>query len=333
MANVLLLTEDDVRSVLDMTTCIEAVESAFTAYSGGRAELPAVIALDVPEAGGEIHVKGGYLHGGSYYAVKFASWFPQNPSHGLAASDGMVAVFDAQTGAPAAFLMDHGYITDLRTGAAGGVAAKHLAPSTCDVVAVIGTGTQARYQLDALARVRTFEEVRVWGRDPARAAACREDLAARAGLPDGCRFEVADSAREAVEGARVVITATASRSPVLEAGWLGPGMHVTALGSDGPDKQELEAAALGHADLLVVDSRSQCARIGELHHALEAGVVASVEDVVELGEITGGVREGRTSEDQLTICDLTGVGVQDVASAAVVMARAVERGAGRRIEY
>lgn len=333
MANVLLVTEDEVRSVLDMTTCIETVESAFTAYSGGRAELPAVIALEVLEAGGEIHVKGGYLHGGAHYAVKFASWFPRNPSRGSPASDGMVAVFDAETGAPAAFLMDHGYITDLRTGAAGGVVAKHLAPVACDVVAVIGTGTQARYQLDALARVRTFSHVRVWGRDPAKATACCEDLAARAGLPEGCRFEVASSAREAVEGAQVLITATASRSPVLEAGWLGPGMHVTALGSDGPDKQELEAAALGRADLLVVDSRSQCARIGELHHALEAGVVASAEDAVELGEITGGVREGRTSEEQLSICDLTGVGVQDVACAAVVLVRAVERGVGRRIEF
>lgn len=229
--------------------------------------------------------------------------------------------------------MDHGYITDLRTGAAGGVAAKHLAPSACDVVAVIGTGTQARYQLDALARVRTFEVVRVWGRDPARAAACCRDLAARAGLPDGCRFEVAGSAREAVEGARVVIMATASSSPVFEAAWIEPGMHVTALGSDGPDKQELEAAALGRADLLVVDSRSQCARIGELHHALDAGVVVSAEDAVELGEITGTVRAGRTSEEQLTICDLTGVGVQDVAAAAAALTRAVERGAGRRVEY
>lgn len=332
MAEVLLLTEDDVRSVLDMETCIEAVEGAFSAYSSGRAELPAMIALDVPEAGGEIHVKGGHLHGGSHYAVKFASWFPGNASRGRPASDGMVAVFDAGTGAPAAFLMDHGYITDLRTGAAGGVAAKHLAPEVCDTVAVIGTGTQARFQLDALARVRSFREVRVWGRDRVKAAVCCEDLATRLGLPAGCRYDVAASVREAVEGARVVITATAGREPLVAAEWLGPGMHVTALGSDGPDKQELEAETLVRADLLVADSRSQCARIGELHHAVEAGIVAA-EDAVELGEITGGSRPGRTSQEQLTICDLTGVGVQDVASAAVVMARAAERGIGRRIEY
>ena len=172
-----ILREADVRDALTMAACIDACEQAFIAYSTGGAELPDVIHLNVPEAEGEIHVKAGYLHGGRFYAVKVASGFyAQDPP----AIDGMVAVFDARDGAPAAFLLDNGFITDLRTGAAGGVAAKHLAPERVRTVAVIGTGGQARQQLDALGVVRPgFVDVRVWGRDPDHASACVDDLRPR----------------------------------------------------------------------------------------------------------------------------------------------------------
>lgn len=315
-----ILREGDVRAALDMASCVDAVERAFAAYATGGAELPGVIHLGVPEAEGEIHVKAGHVHGLPYYAVKVASGF-----YGLEppAIDGLVAVFDARNGAPVAFLLDGGLVTDLRTGAAGGVAARHLAPERVDTVAVIGTGVQARYQLDALAVARPgFEHVHVWGRDREHATHCVDDLLARPGLPEGCRYGVAETVEEAVDGADVIITCTASREPLLSAGWLRSGVHVTALGSDGPDKRELEAEVLHRADVLVVDSRAQCARIGELHHALDDGAVASPEDAVELGEICAGLAPGRTSDDQLTVCDLTGVGVQDVAAANVVMERA-----------
>ncbi len=317
---VLILREAEVREALDMPSLIDAVERAFVGYSTGRAEFPGVIHLEVPEAGGEIHVKAGHLHGEPFYAVKVSSGFA--PPRAQATVDGLVVVFDATTGAPVAFLLDNGYVTDARTGAGGGVAARHLAPPTVDVVAVIGTGLQARYQLDALACERSFGEVHVWGRNPDRARACVEDLHARAGLPEGCEFSIAASVERACEGADVVVTCTASREPLVRAEWLAPGAHVTALGSDGPDKQELDVGVLSRADVVVADSRDQCARIGELHHALDAGVVPSTDDVAELGEIAAGLRPGRTSPDQLTVCDLTGVGVQDVAAANLVMARA-----------
>ncbi len=250
-----ILRRDDVAAALDMGACIDAMEGAFTAYSAGRAELPAVIQLDVPEGGGEIHVKAGYLHGGAVYAVKIVSGFPGNPVRGLPANDGMVLVFDAETGAPAALLLDGGLITDVRTGAAGGVAARHLAPAHPGVVAVIGSGGQARFQIDALSRVRSFERVRVWGRDPGHARAAAEDIAALTSLPPGCDVTAVASVREAVEDAGVVVTATASREPLLRAEWLAPGAHVTALGSDQADKQELDPGVLSAADLVVADSR------------------------------------------------------------------------------
>jgi ornithine cyclodeaminase len=326
MPGVLVLDESAVRSCLDMASCIDAMAEAFAAYSGGRAELPAVIHLDIPEHSGEIHVKAGYVHGGEHYAVKFASGFPGNSQLGLPPNDGMVCVFNASTGEPAAFLLDHGFITDQRTGGAGGLAARHLTRDDAAVVAVIGTGLQARYQLDALAVVRRFEEVRIWGRDASHALAAVEEMRARPGQPPGATYSLARSVEEAVLGADIVITCTASREPLVMSEWLTPGTHVTAVGSDGPGKQELHPDVLGQADLIVVDSLAQCLERGELQHAPEAA------GVVELGAVVSGAAAGRTDPRQVTVADLTGVGVQDVAAASVVLTRALEAGLGRELE-
>lgn len=325
MASVLVLHEDEVRAGLDMASCIDAMADAFAAYTGGRAELPAVIHLDIPEESGEIHVKAGYLHGGRYYAVKFASGFPGNAEHGLAPNDGMVCVFDAATGQPAAFLLDHGFITDQRTGAAGGLAARHLAREDAAVVAVVGTGLQARYQLDALAVVRRFEEVRIWGRDATHALAVVDEMRARPGQPPAATYSLARSVEEAVLGADIVITCTASREPLVRAEWLMPGTHITALGSDGPGKQELDPGILAQADLVVADSIPQCRERGELQHAPD------VTDVVELGAVVDGSASGRTDDRQITVADLTGVGVQDVAAASLVLERALAAGHGQEL--
>jgi ornithine cyclodeaminase len=317
VGRVRILRADDVRASIDMRACIDACERAFVAYSSGGAELPGVIHLDVPESRGEIHVKAGHLHGAPYYAVKAASGFYDLEPPAI---DGLVIVFDARDGSPAALLLDGGYLTDLRTGAAGGVAARHLAPERVERVAVIGTGAQARQQVDALAEVRPgFAEVRVWGRDPAHAQRAAHDIAARHG--DGCAVNYLPSVREAVEGADVVITCTAAREPLVERAWLAQGAHVTAVGSDGPGKQELDPGIVRAADVLVVDSLDQCSRLGELQHAPDQAARA-----VELGVVCAGGAPGRTGEAQLTVCDLTGVGVQDVAAANAVMAGAADRG-------
>lgn len=316
MTEVLLLREPDVRAALDMPSLIDAMARAFDAYSSGRAELPAVIHLDVPEARGEIHVKAGYLHGAPRYAVKVASGFYAAEPPSL---DGLVLVFDASTGALVALLLDGGYLTDARTGAAGGLAARHLAPERVGTVAVLGTGAQARQQLDALACERPFDRVRVWGRNPDHARSCVADLRGR-GLPASA-IDASATPEEAVRDADVVITCTASTAPLVRGAWLRPGVHVTAVGSDGPAKQELDPSVLRRADLIVVDSRDQCARLGELHHAVEAGVLTP-DAVSELGDVVAGRASGRTAERQITVCDLTGVGVQDVAAAALVLDRA-----------
>jgi ornithine cyclodeaminase len=308
VTTVRILREDDVRAALPMSACIEAVEAAFIAYSGGDAELPAVIHLDVPEARGEIHVKAGHIHGAPSYAVKVASGFyAADPP----AIDGLVLVFDAATGAPVAFLLDGGYVTDTRTGAAGGVAARWLAPDDVAVVAVIGTGMQARRQVEAVRCVRGVGAVRVWGRNADRAAAAAADVGGT----------VAASVQEAVDSADVVITCTAATEPLVRADWIAPGTHITAVGSDAGGKQELDPELLRRADVLVVDSLDQCRRLGELQHALDVA-----DRAVELGALCADKAVGRTSQTQLTVCDLTGVGVQDVAAANAVLANAGDAG-------
>src|SRR5579862_486101 len=253
-----VLREPEIRSLLDPASCIAAVEQSFTAYATGGAELPGVIHLDVPEHRGEIHIKAGHLHGGNWYACKFASGFAGR-------NDGMVVTFDARSGAPAGVLFDGGYLTDLRTAAAGAVAARHLALPAIHTVAIVGTGIQSRLQPALIKLVRPFGTARVWGRRREAAEATAEEIGAT----------VADTVEVAVDGAQIIVTVTASRSPVLRAEWIARGALVIAVGSDGPDKQELDVGVLASADRVVADSLPQCSRLGEIHHAIEANVIAA----------------------------------------------------------
>jgi ectoine utilization protein EutC len=327
-SKVLVLTKDEIESVLTLEDCIAAVEEGFKAYNSGRAVVPFPVALLVPDHNGDIHVKPGYIKGGATYTIKVASGFYDNPSMGLPSSHGMLLVFDARTGNPLCIEVDRCLVTDLRTAAAGAVAANVLARKDTEAVAVMGTGTQARYQIKALSKVRDFSELRVWGRTRARVDAYVADMA-KVLEAEVVPFE---SAEKAVRGSDVVVTATVSRSPIVKASWLSKGVHVTAMGSDSPEKQELEADVLRLADKYVCDSVRQCAELGELHHALKAGSMTEADVHAELGEILLGTKSGREREDEITVCDLTGIAVQDVVSAQLVYERALRESIGSYLE-
>jgi ornithine cyclodeaminase len=196
---------------------------------------------------------------------------------------------------------------------------------------VVGTGSQARHQARALLLVRPLAEIRIFGRNPDKAHACARDIAAEVPTAGSLKVTVATSIREAMAGADIVVTATASREPLITADWLLPGMHLTAVGSDQPDKQEIHPDVLARADVLVADSRPQCLRLGEIHHAVAQGALREQDIDAELGEIVAGRAPGRRGPADITVCDLTGVGVQDVAAANVVLARALAEGAGERL--
>jgi ornithine cyclodeaminase len=322
-----LLTEADVRSLVDLDGAIGAVEEGFAQLARGEANLPPPMAIDIPEQEAELHFKGAYLAGRPYAVLKAATGSWLNPKRGLPVGGGLFIAFDASTGFPTHLLLDNGYLTDLRTGAAGAVAARYLARRDAGRIGVMGTGVQARHQLRCLARVRRMGEVHAWSPNADHRKAYAEEMARELAIP----VVAEEEARGAVEGMDIVVTTTPTRKPILRAPWVGPGMHITAVGSDSPLKVELEPQVLAKADKVVVDRLDQCLRLGELHHAVEAGLLGPSDVHAELGEVVLGRKPGRVAEGEITVADLTGVGVQDAAIANVVIARAEERGLGRHL--
>ncbi len=322
-----VLDEAQTRSLIDQDTAIAECRRAFACLARGEVEQPDVLTIRVAKEHGEVHGKGGYIHGAPWFSIKVATGFYNNPSRGLPVSSGAVWVFSATTGHLELMLLDNGYLTELRTGAAGAVAADLLARPDAKVIAIIGAGVQARYQLDALVRVRNPERVLVWSRTPARSAAYAEEMTARLGIP----VAVAGSARDAVEAADIVVTSTPAEQPVIMASWVKPGTHITAMGSDLSTKQELEGALLARAKV-VADRLSQCLTQGEVRGAIAEGAIGANDVYAELGQIAAGLKAGRTSHAEITIADMTGVGVLDAAVANAVSALAMERDVGRWLE-
>lgn len=325
-----ILNEEEIRQAISTAEAVDAIEAAFAALAHGKVSLPGVINFMLPPVHsseapqGESHVKGAHIAGALHFVVKVANSFPGNRDLGIPVNSGLMLAFDAITGVLAAILLDNGYLTDLRTGAAGAVAARYLAPSTIHRAAFIGAGTQARFQFRAIASARDISSVSVWSRNLANA-----DNFAREVVDDrGCDAQVAKTVEEAVQGSNLIITTTPSRQPLVLADWVQPGTTIIAVGSDTPGKQELDASLLARADVVFADRLSQCAEFGEVHHALRAGTL-TLEDVAgELGDVVVGHIPGRTDDDQIIVCDLTGVGVQDAAIAGLVLEKARLSGLG-----
>lgn len=321
----LILTEPKIRELVSADTARVAIADAFRALHDGEATIAKVISLPFGRPRGVAHIKAGHVHSDSVWTAKVSADF--YPDHAPTVHSGLMLVLSAVDGTLASVLLDNGHLTDLRTGAAGAVSSQLLAREDARELAIVGAGNQARYQLEAHLRVRAIETVRIVSRTRARAQLFADEIVETHGL----RVEVCDSVRDAVRGADIVVTATPSPEPLVEAGWLAPGVHVVAVGSDEPTKHELTPEALARADVVAVDDREQAARLGELHHAINAGA-RSESEVVTLGELLAGTATGRTRADDVTIADLTGVGIQDAAIAALVVREALKTENGR-LEY
>lgn len=314
-----IVTENELRgSVRAGAEALATVADGFRRLGAGEATVPPILGLEIPEHNGAADAKAAFVHGWDSFAIKISTRFFGNPRLGLPSAGGMMAVLAADTGRMNAVLLDNGYLTTVRTALAGALSARHLAPEQVDTVAVFGAGGQAHWQVRALRLVRDFQRVLVVARDAERAAACARDLADEL----GCEASVADSAQAAVRAADVVITTTPATEPLVQPAWLHPGLHITAMGSDAGHKNELAPGVLAAADVLACDVIAQCRERGELKHALAAGSLADEAGVVELGKIVGGETDGRSTAEQITVADLTGVGVQDTAIARHALARA-----------
>lgn len=324
--DLLVVNQAEVRELLDLPECIAVVAGAFRAHAEGKVPIaPGILGAHIGEGG--FHVKTAALTGApAYFAAKINANFPTNPSRfGLPMIQGLIALFDAGCGTPLA-VMDSIEITILRTAAASAVAANHLARTDASVLTICGCGNQGRSHLRALLQVRPIRQVYAFDIDPDRAGKFALELGAELRLD----IRAVQSLEEAVPASDICVTCTPARSPILSASIVQPGLFIAAVGADSPDKQELEPGVLRRSKV-VVDILEQAATIGELHHAIAAGVMGPVDVHAELGQVVAGIRPGRTSEEEVFVFDSTGTALQDVAAASLVYQRAVRLGRGRSL--
>lgn len=328
MARMLIVTEADLRrSVTLDASVVDCVEQAFAALATKRVVMPPILRLDIAEHRGEVDVKTAYVPGLDGFAIKVSPGFFDNPKLGLPSLNGLMILFSAKTGLVQALLLDNGYLTAVRTAAAGAVAARHLARPDATSVAIFGAGEQARLQLAALKLVRPITRATVWARDPQRAATMAAEMAAQLVID----VAAAPDPQAACRGADIIVTTTPAERPILRADWIAPGQHITAMGSDADHKNEIDPRIVVRATY-VADSVAQTRRLGELHHAVAAGLVPDDADLPELGQVIAGTRTGRADAQAITLCDLTGTGVQDTAIATLAYARVLAAGAGKTFE-
>ncbi|CAN7381890.1 ectoine utilization protein EutC [Bosea sp. LjRoot237] len=327
MSRMHVLTEAELRRVVRLDlSAVACVEEAFAALATKAVAMPPILRLDIPEYRGEVDVKTAYVPGLDGFAIKVSPGFFDNPKLGLPSLNGLMILFSTRTGLVEALLLDNGYLTDVRTAAAGAVAARHLARPDAAVAAILGAGMQARLQLEALALVRPIREARIWARDQEKANEAASELSRKLRIP----VTALPNPQAAVRGADVIVTTTPAEQPILMADWLEPGQHITAMGSDSEHKNEIDPAVFARATY-VADRLTQTRRLGELASAIRAGLATDDQSFAELGDVIAGKRAGRTRADEITLADLTGTGVQDTAIANLAAARARNAGAGQTI--
>ena len=301
------------RDKIPFSVAIAGAERGFRALGLGNAALPDPMVLELREQQAEVHVKGAHLAGARHIVLKVATGFYRNRARGLPSGDGMFLLLDAETGAPDVLLEEHGYLTDFRTAAAVALTLRYLAPKHAREALLIGAGALARLTARAMIAEMPLARLTLWNRTRERAESLARELSQ---VVDA---RVAPALESAVRDNRVIVAATASTTPLVMASWVAPGTHVTSVGTGSPEKIELEPALLARADKLVADRVLQTERYGNLHHAIAAGAVTRDRVYAELGDLAAGRKPGRENATEVTIADLTGVGVQDAAIAEAVV--------------
>jgi len=301
-----------IKEALKKVDLFKDIENGFIAYSQGKAVIPPVGEMLFDQPPGELHIKYGYLKSGEYYVVKLASGFYNNPQIGLSSSQGMMLLFDQKTGVVKGILLDHGYLTDIRTAIAGAIAAKYMAAKNIAGIGIVGTGIQGKFQLEYLETVTTCRKVIVYARSAAKGAAYQAHF-----RDTDWQIEVTDDLAYLAKNSQLIVTTTPAKAPLLQANWIQAGTHITAMGSDTQEKIELAPEILGKADIVAVDSLSQSESRGEVYQAVKAEQLERA-TVIELGNIIDNPDLGRQNANQITVADLTGVAVQDLMIAKAV---------------
>lgn len=303
-----IFTETVIRDQVKINgSVLSEIERAFADLVEKDVQMPPIMRVDIEEHNGEMDAKTAYIPGLDMFALKVSTGFFDNDKLGLPSTGGLMFLINATNGQPEAVMHDNGYLTDVRTAAAGGVAAKYLAKESLETVGVIGAGAQARYQLEALQQVRNFSKVRVFSKTAKRLKEFKVEVEQNLGV----NVEIVETAEAAVRESDLLITATPATSPLIQKDWIPKGLHITAMGSDAGHKQELDPTIFSIADIAVCDVVRQCVEFGELRGAMEEGVLPNTENIIELGDIIAAGKTLRTSDEQITLVDLTGTGAQD----------------------
>lgn len=303
MATIIQLA--DILSVLPNIDVVAAMEQGFIQYSNGQAVVPPVGELLFENPKGEAHIKYGYIQQTDYYCIKIASGFYDNPKFGIASSQGLMLLFSQLTGEPKAVLLDEGKLTDIRTAAAGALVARYFAPKDVKAIGILGTGIQARLQLEYLQKVTPCRKVWIWGRNSTNTQQFKTEMQGE------LEVTIAETPAEVAQHSNLIVTTTPTETPLLRGEDVLPGTHITAVGSDTATKQELASDVLGKADLVIADSIAQSKSRGEIYRATKDGKL-DTNRVVELGVAIQNESLRRTNEEQISVADLTGVAVQDI---------------------
>ena len=307
---------------------IPIIEDAFKSLSLGKTVMPPILRVDIEKYHGESDVKAAYIEGLDSFAVKVASGFFNNPKLGLPSSNGLMILLDSQTGTIKSVLLDKGYLTDVRTAIAGAIASKYLSNPESSTVAIIGAGIQARMQLEALTLVRDIKNINVWSRDIQKTHAYIENMSKNFNL----NFQAFDNINDLVKNADILITTTPSKKPLIKSSSLPKGIHITAMGSDAEEKNELDSEIIKNCDVYVPDNQSQTMILGELNHAIRKNLIPKQTLFHDLGKIISNPELGRKSKKDITVADLTGTGVQDTAIARYAYAIANKKKLGTIVE-
>jgi ornithine cyclodeaminase/alanine dehydrogenase len=306
-----------------MGKTIDAVREAYIAFAKGRVQLAPVAHLDVKQYNGEVDIKPGYVEDIGIIGTKIASGYYDNHKLGLPPGVAVIVLMDLKTSMPIA-IMDGTYITAYRTGAAGAVAADVLARKNSKRVGIVGTGTQGRMQIIALRELFKIEEVRAWDIVGDAAKRYAKEMSENLGIEVNAFSDV----EKVVRDVDIVVTVTPSREALVKSDWIGEGVHINAIGADGPGKQELDPKIVANASKVVVDSLAQCRRIGEIQHALGQNLITEDGVHAEIGQILTGDKSGRESDKEITLFDSTGLAAQDIAAGYVVYKEAKDRRLG-----
>jgi alanine dehydrogenase len=324
MSEIIILSQNEVKSCLPMGEAIRAVREAYIAFAKGRVKMPPVMHLDVSQYNGEVDIKSGYIEDLGLIGTKIASGFYENYKLGLPPGVAVIILMDLKTGIPLA-IMDGTYVTAYRTGAAGAVAAKVLARKDSKIIGVVGAGTQARMQILALREIFSLKKIKVWDINTTGRDKYVEEMSEQLKI----QIEPVEDIKDAVIEADIIVTVTPSRKALVMKEWIQEGVHINAIGADGPGKQELDPFIVKRADKVVVDSLNQCRIIGEIQHALADGLITEDDVYAEIGQILIGEKKGRETSEEITLFDATGLAAQDIAAANIVFKQAKEKGIGR----